>query len=533
MPTMNEWMTPRGGGAIRQDRELAAKLLAQWQADDQQRKVAQRLIDWFQRDRVKIVEHVRNQAKVTFGDKTADWQIPVINGVQRTVKRIAMTYAAPPERKYMKGKKELGPDDPQMKNIERMHRGMRIDKRMRQAERWQVLLNTVHIEPVYRVAGGGRIDWIIHRRPDVVVITDPEDYLRFEIFAQRFTFPAVAGQTASSQRDGGFLVWTDTEHVFIRDDGWVYGVDDAKGTNPYIPIKNETLERPIPVITLRKTEGDDYYGRYGADIVDTNEQGCIQLANMWEDGFMQSGIVLARNTGMGKKDKGEKVEIGLKAPILVEGAIKDELEPDVKFLRPETPLDVIQDMIDWFTKMASATYGMPPSAWAQDEKLMSGFAKMMDNIELLEDRDESIDEWSDTEAAIFEAERMVWNRYHPNKAEHVDEDITLEATFNAVEFPEAPADQAITATAEINANLSSIVDWIMKKHKISDRDEALKIALRNVEENAQVQARRMEILAPLMPEEGGPPKDGEEEDDGPPKDKNKPPFPPVKNANAA
>jgi hypothetical protein len=111
---MTEWMTPRGRGAIRQDKALANRLLELWRKEQTARTAAQRLIDWYQRDRLKIEMYIRAQAAVTFGDRTKEWQIPVINGVPRTIRRLAMTYASPPERKYFRGDTELAPDSPEV-----------------------------------------------------------------------------------------------------------------------------------------------------------------------------------------------------------------------------------------------------------------------------------------------------------------------------------------------------------------------------------------------------------------------------------
>ena len=511
MPNLQDFMTPRGGGAIGQDKDFAAKLADQWRKEAEVRKQAQRLIDWYQRDRPKIEKHIRQQAAVTFGDRTREWQVPVINGVQRTIRRLAMTYKRPPERKYFIGTKELAPDSKEMVAIERMYRGLDLNKRLRQNERWEVLLNTQHIEVVYR---RGRIDWDARRRPDVMVITDPEDYLHFVTFARRIDLPKTDA-APSSNKSGGFYCWSDEQYIFVRDDGWIYGVATPDGTNPFLNAKRESLERPIPIVTFRKTECDDYWGRYGADVVDGFEQACIQLGSTWEDAFMQGGVPIATNTGLGKQ-KGQTVAIGLKEPITVEGAIKDELPPNIEFKRPDSPIGVLQALIDWFVKLNSGSYGMPPSSWAQDEKVMSGFAKMIDSIELLEDRDENLVDKGTKEAMLFEASRMTWNRWHPVVAEHVNDEIVLEATFDEVEFPEAPADEAIAAATEVQNNFSSAVDWIMKKRKISNRAEALKMALQITEENALIQKKRLEVIGDVMGmarEEDGPPvKKADDED---------------------
>jgi hypothetical protein len=486
------WLSPRGAKALRRDDNLGKELAAQWKGEQVDRAAAKRLIEWYNRSRAKIVEYIQKQATITFGDETKEWQCPTVNGVKRTIKRISMTYRTPPTRRYFIGEKELKTGDKELAKVERMYKRLDRNRRLRQAEQFGNLLNTVHVEVVYR---NNRIDWDIRKRTEVMVVPDPADYLRFLGFARRLDF------MINDKPLGGFLLWTDAEYVFVRDDGFVYAVGDSAGLNPFAGETLIDAERPIPIVTIRREECEDYWGRYGSDIVDAFEQAAIQLGNLWENGFLQThGQPVAINM---KLKKGERLKVGPKHPITVEGVMKDDASPSLTFPSPEPKIVEMQALIDWFIKLNAGSYGQPPSAWAQDEKAMSGFAKMIDNSELLEDRDDQLNDWIQREVDLHEYTKLTWNRYHPIEAEHVDPLVRLEVTFNEVEFPESPQEEASAAAIEIENNFSSPVDWIMKKRKISDRKEALKLALEIVKENAAIKKAQAEAFG--VPEEAPPP----------------------------
>ena len=490
MATMNpmvlSWFRPRGGGSIGRDEALAKRLLTRWDEERDARDRATRLIAWYQRDRAKIVDYLKKQASVTFGEETNEWQIPIINGVYRTIRRLAMTYQRPPERKYFIGTKELSPDSPELVKIENMYGRLDMDKRLRQLDRWATLLNTVHFEPVYR---RGHIAWDVRLRPDVLVVEELDDYLEYAEFCRRILL------TSGKDAVQGFIYWAADRYLFIRDDGFFWpGPGSSDGSNPYAGETFAEAALPVPVITVRKTEASDYWGRYGSDIVDSFEQANIQLGNTWENMFFQGhGQPIAINTGMGKQ-KGQKVKVGVRHPITVEGLTKEDMIPDIRFATPEPKITEGRQLIDWFIKLNSGSYGMPPSAWAQEEKALSGFAKMIDSEELLEDRDEQVNDYVRVEKQAFEASRAVFNRNHPVEGEHVNPEITLEVSFDEIEFPETPQDAAAAAAIEIQNNLSSAVDWIMKKRKISSREEATKLLEQIVKENAQVKKTMAEAF---------------------------------------
>lgn len=505
----------RGGGG-QYNRKLAEVMKAAGQATAAKatKALADRLLSYYYRDRPEITGYIRDQASKTFGAESGDWQLPLINSVARTVKRLSMAYRKPPTRKYYRegaagGKRvEIEPESDDFKKIERMYGGnlKRLNRRFREMDAKRTLLNTIHVEPIYR---NGQIDFDIHTAANVTVIETPGDYLSFDQWGAKMSFSDSDGKKAE-----GWRYWDEELHAFLRDDGRLFPLIGNDIANPW---KGQTLEhsaRPIPIVPLRKVEDRTYWGRYGADMVDAVEQSMIQLGNLWENVFLQAhGQAVAVNCGFDKdRTPGAKVKIGPKNPIAKDGVSKDDLPPDLKFAQPDPNITAIKEMVDWFITMNGSSYGLPPSAWAEEESALSGYAKAIDNLELTEQRDEELVDWIEVEQALHEWSVLIFNACHPKKDEHVDENIRLDVLFDEVEFPKSPQEEALAWQTEITLlGTASPVDFLMKKHKISSRKEAMELAKSIAKENAELAKMGVQ---PVMPFGNDPDKDDPKDKDG-------------------
>lgn len=459
--------------------------------DKEERDAAQRLIDWYNRDRTEIIAHLKEQGKTSF-DSMDDWQFPIINAVPRTIRRLSMAYRHPPTREIIRDGEPLDPnkssEKKELEGVETMLSGVNFDRKMRSIDRWSTLLNTIHIEVVWRKEA---IDWDIRLRPIVTVIEDPEDYLSFSKFA--YAWEPMDPDTLQPRK--GWVYWTDEDHVFLTQGGIAVGMSRDDGKNPY---RDEAGAPVIPIVTVRKLdEIPDYWGRLGADLVDAIQTMNIQLGNMWETVSLQtSGWPLLTNVDV---EPGAKLKTGAKSPLIAKGIMKDDYPPSVTFPKPDPDIEEVQAFLDWFIKANAGAYGMPPSAWSMDEKRLSGFAKFMDNIELLENREEEADIWEDVENELFDRTRIVWNTWRPG--EKVAEDLELRTTFPPVKIPETPTETLTRWTMKIGAGGASWVDYYMTEEGLSEED-----AVARVKEIAE----RRKIGAPA-PTAALPPDDDEEE----------------------
>jgi hypothetical protein len=443
------------------------------QKDTAERQDAQRLVDWYNRDRTAIIDHLKEQAKESF-DSTDDWQWPIVNGVPRTISRRSTAYKSPPSRTYRLGDKELDDDDEVVKAVNEMYAGIDINRKLRSLDRWSTLLNTCHVEVVHRKKV---IDWDIRLRPSVTVVQDPEDFLEFIKFA--YQWKPVNPDTL--QPVDGWIYWTDEEHVFVGKGGYWAGMSNEAGTNPY---KDADGEPVIPIVTVRKLEDiDDYWGRFGADLVDATQTMNVQLGNLWETMTHQThGQPLFINIDL---EDGSKPLIGSKHPFVVKKVMKDEVEPNIKFPKPDPDFAEVRDVLDWFLKLNAGAYGLPPSAWSMDEQRLSGFAKFMDNIELMESREEEIENWQRVEQDLLTKSAIVWNTLKLGTPVPIELEVELE--FPEVKIPETPTEKITRWTLAIKAGAASLVDYFVEE-KGMDEEKALERAQAVAEQNKELGA---------------------------------------------
>jgi hypothetical protein len=444
------------------------------ETDKFEREEAQRLLDYYNRDQAAIVEHATKAAEKTFGTEVADWQWPPLNGVPRIMKRLSLAYLSPPDRKLMRGGNvlEVGSKEHDLVfGPGGLYSAIDIDRKMKEVDRYSTLLNTVHIEVVPRK---GLIEWDIRLRSGVIVIEDPDDYLQFVKFAYEFN-PL---DPATLRARTGWVYWTKDEHKYLPTASDPVGMSLEDGSNPYAG--------EIPIVTVRKLAQDNYWGRFGADLVDGFEQVYLQLGNLWENAFMQThGQALGINLGL---KKGETLVTGPKNPILVEAIGKDEVAPDLRFVKPDADITIVRELIEWYVNANGLCYGLPPGSWSLDTTPESGFAKFMNNIELFEDRDDGQAMWIKVEEELFRKSRTVWNRWAlENGNKQIPEDLELQVTFQPVRLPESPVDKATRYTMGIKAGITSPVRYFMEEEGLK-RDEAIAKAKEIEEENSMFNA---------------------------------------------
>jgi hypothetical protein len=460
------------------------------QDDAEARLYAQKLIDWYNRDTAAIREYIKETAKPLFTKSADRWLIPVLNIVPRVVKRISLAYVQAPTRRLKQGDKEVPVGSDLWDRVygpAGMFRLIDIDNKYKQMDRLSTLLNTLHVEVVPRA---GAIDWDLHLRSGTTVVPDPADYLSLVKLAYRYC--PMDPETLKLRE--GWVYWSEDIHAYRLDNGEWHGISltdeagDREGDNPY--------EGEIPIVAIRKVEQDDYWGAYGADLIEGVEHTHVQLCNMWFNAFMQShGQPVGTNL---KLPTGQKLVVGPDSPILVDGVTKDDVPPSLVFAKPDSETGAVQELLEWFIGKTGQAYGLPASAWSLDETPESGFAKFMNNIELLEDRDDSRTMWRKAEQELFAKSLMVWNRWAQEQGEKpLPDDLTLEIEFPPVKFPESPTEKTSRYLVAIKAGITSPVRYFMEEEGLPE-DEAKKKAIAIATENEEIAGATVDMEAARM-----------------------------------
>ena len=426
---------------------------------------AQRLLDWYNRNTVEIIAYLKEAAKKTFDSaEIKNWQWPLLNGVPRMINRMSLAYKQAPERKLFRGtgksRTEIEAGDEIYEIIygqDGAFRNIDIDKKFKEMDRYSNLFNTLHTEVVPRK---GAIDWDIRLKPQTIVVPDPEDCLTYNKIA--FAINLMDPDTLIPY--SGWIYWSkDFYAMRLSNQEWV-GMANEEGLNPY---------GIIPVVVIRKLEQDDYWGAVGSDLVDGFEKMNIQFAQTWETAIMQTfGVPVGINLGLKPE---EDLKIGPRKPVTVEDVGKDEVEPSLKFVKPDNDIEKLTDLIDFYLQTLSNSQGLPPGSWSMTEIPESGFAKFMNNIESIEMREDGIAAWKKREQELFNVSRTIHNYYAKEwKVKPIPDDVNLEVIFPAVKIPESPLEKTTRYVAAKAAGLTSPVRYYMEEHGL-DRDKAMEL----------------------------------------------------------
>lgn len=471
-------------------------------ADKDARDKAQILLDWYNRKTDAILENLKELAKITFGDEIQEWQKPVINGVKRIIGRLSLSYASPPERVMTLNGEIVEDEDKQKEYYDSIYgedgilKEIDLLQKFREMDAYSELLNTIHVEPVPR---NGSIDWDIRLRSGSMVVEDPDNYLAYVKFAHEVSI--IDPETLRPLY--GWIYWTKDNHQFwASNSGEWTGIENKEGLNPYDGV--------IPVVIVRKFEQEDYWGDHGSDLVKAFQDVNVQLWNMWQDAIMQThGMPFTVNCGF---KPNQKVKTGPSHGVNVSDIQKDDVTPTFEFVKPDNDIVVIMNMIDWYLKTAGLTYGLSPSSWTMDQLPESGFAKFVDNWELLEIRELMQPMWIKVERKLLKNSIMVWNATFAGQdgKKAIDENLSVNVAFPAVKFPESPTEKQTNLALATSNGVSNAVRYFMENEGL-DRNAAFSKAEILREEIAKLGKIGQELLSvPDVPEPGD--KEGDEDE---------------------
>jgi hypothetical protein len=252
----------------------------------------------------------------------------------------------------------------------------------------------------------------------------------------------------------------------------------GNGLNPYGVVPFAKL--------LRRDEGVIWVTGQN-DLVNANERINIMLTDLLNTDIIlgSRGLPVFINT----KLSGE-IRWGIKHPLIVEGTGKAQENPaSVDFKYPNPMIRDVLAVIDWKLNMIAQAKGLNPSAFAQDVKAESGFAKIIDYLEQLELRRDDIEPCRVYEDERFEITKKI-NNYHAGttdgslyKLQQIPDDAYLSVDFAELDMPQTPADEIAQDNFDLSNNLISIIDLARRSNPDLDDSQLEEKLIKNLEIN--------------------------------------------------
>ena len=373
-----------------------------------------------------------------------------VNEIPRLVKRLAMVYKTAPTRKYSKE-----PTDEQSIVLEKSYRWYK------EFHRQAKLLNTVLVRPRWKE---DKYSYEIYGRQFANVITDVNDDDKMQEVWYYIT---------ALDRDGKEVYlrahWNESEYWVTDDENQL--VSAAKYPTLEVVEEDNKYGR-IPFAKLKLQQSNDFWGDGLSDAVNLNEQNNSKLCDSYYQLWMNFGYPIGVNLGV----DASTFEIAPYKPIMVNRAKNDDQVPSLTFSNPNHQIDVDQDMIDYTRKISATSKGLPISGFMTEETELSGYAKQIDNMELMENNEDDKDALRSFEKDLFD---LMVKESEVSGGLSFDGMELEQINFEPYEFPKTIDEENAEREFEYKFNMSTPVDWLREKNPSLSEEEASEILLKN------------------------------------------------------
>lgn len=391
----------------------------------------------------------------------------VLNYVPKILKRLTLLYKKAPLS-------QVGDYD--SKENELYQRWTRnLNKYRKEFHRQAKLFNTILVRPIPD-EDKEQFHYLILNRGICEVETDPVNHQKLKQLEYQIPHPDKKDEDIT-------LVWSADEYYAKDKNGRRITITMPDGTvidgkNPY---------KRIPFVELRMEDGSDYWGDGMNDLVQANEHLCGRLSDTFFKLYMSFGVPFGVNLDI----KADEFYISPDMPVMVNNAGVDKLTPSLDFISPDQKVELDRQVNDWFINELGIIKGLPAGAFAEGEKAMSGYAKMIDNLELMDLNEEDKDALREFEFELFDLQKQ---------ALEVETNVKLKGDldfeFTPYDFPKSDDEIWLNREKEFSYNITTPIDWLREYRPDATDDELEQILTDNkaFNETLKRQKTRLESL---------------------------------------
>lgn len=295
--------------------------------------------------------------------------------------------------------KLIGSDDKDINTLAAILTDCRFVQKVKEAFEKAVYFNTVEANVVWDSKSAKiRIDIIT---PNNYVVETDIDYLEKTKIAVR---------KADSTGDIYWSYWSDTEHYLVKNGDKTAPGNNPEMVNPY--YKNRNNESSLPFAVLRIDEGEDYFGEPNWNIFLHQKNLDIRLTDLNETELKTlHQLYLGINTNFSNDETFRAGDFKQ-----INNVKEEDKEPKIESIIADVDYTSVRENIDWHNRLVMNSEGLNGNSTSMDIKAESGAAKMIDELELLEKREEYKTILYHFMVNLLRVVCMVWNYYNPRIA---------------------------------------------------------------------------------------------------------------------
>lgn len=478
---------------------------ARLEANAARKQEACRRLDYYKGDQLDHLDRVlREQFK--HPDKLR-LQKQFTNVVRRIINEVSVVYKNPPQRRLMRAGNPV--DGPAAEAYQKMLEGARMDAVLKKANRYTNLLCTIGVQVVWR---NDRVELDI-LTPDILnVVQDPRDPTVAAGVIIEQTFADTVALEGPGNPYGArklFIAWTPAEHQVFDDQATVRSdLANAEGANPYALI---------PIVWFRNEHPDGFFWNEGGqDLMNAQDAINVKLTYLNQLLKMQAFSIPVL---VGTAPKGG---ITIDPSVYLEIPLADSIDkgqPDFKFVSPNPKIAEVLEAMKEDVRRICDDWGLSPESFKLSGTPSSGLSLKIQNVRLLERREDDVQLYADYEKELFKIMRVVHNVHAAGKSK-IPEDAELSINFAELSFPEDPAAEDQRWVTRIGQNVASRAQWLMAiDSDIKTEEEAIarleEIAEVNRKTRGSSMADPAELGKALNGKEEEKPEPGAEDEEAP------------------
>ena len=443
-------------------------------ANDERKREASKRLDLYKGEQLL---HVEDALKKQFAHpERIRLQTEFTNIVKPIINQVSVVYKKPAIRQ-LKNKAGDPLEGSGADAYSDMVTKSRLDAMLKTVNRRATLLNTVGVQAVWNEElDGVRLDiWT----PELLnVVQDPKDPTKAAAVIMEQSFQDTVTDSVQENAWGSknlFITWTPDFHmVFDANARAIPELANEDGENPY---------GIIPVAWFRDDWPERMFWNEGTDdLINAQIQVNVKITELNNLIKMQSFSVPVI---IGDNPKGN---VSVDPSNFISIPLSDASQhgtPDFKFVSPDPKIAELIDAIKESITRIAFNWGISPDQFRLSGTPSSGFALRLQNLRLIERRQDDVDLYAVWEQDLFNVMRTVWNT-HVQASRKIPEDAVMAINFAELDFSEDPMLEARHWDELIRAGVKNRAQWQMSiDHDIKTVDEAVE----RIKENREINQR--------------------------------------------
>jgi len=299
--------------------------------------------------------------------------------------------------------------------------------------------------------------------PDMFTVLPKDDFYKIrKIFLPRVSY------NEDGTNENFTVVWSDTEHYKLGSDGKPESIGNNKDNkNPYNKYPGEVLRIKKGSHFLGEPNNNLFTNQVAIDMkVSGIDKAVIYQSNQWT---LLTNVPLPLGTD-------GKPELNYNQVLSATHTDKEQAPPDVKNVKSEIQIDMLNDDVENRIKLVYSSEGLPATSASLDTKAVSGLSKIIDELEVQENRETLKSIMYDFAIRLLKSIIMV-NNVKPRNYKNDDfvwkeipKDLKIHFQLNEAQPQESELDKTIRREREIKFKQKTPIDFIMEDEECTQKE---------------------------------------------------------------